>query len=73
MTVKEKLYNYINSGDEKLVSILYAVAREYMNDDEGYEFSEEELKEFEDRRKKRISGESKTYSWQQAKEIITGK
>lgn len=73
MTVKEKLYDYINSGDEKLLNLLYVVAREYNNDQIEDEFTEEDLQEFEDRRKKRLNGESKTYNWQQAKQMITGK
>ncbi len=53
---------------------MYAVAIEYTGEDDfEYEFSDEEVKSLEDRRAKRLSSESKTYNWQDAKGIITGR
>ena len=72
--IRQKLHQYIDKGDEKLLKLMYAIAKEYTEDDDfEYEFSDEEIKQFEERRTKRLSGESKTYSWQDAKAIITGK
>lgn len=72
--IRQKLHQYVDKGDEKLLKLLYAIAKEYTEDDDfEYEFSEEEIKLFEERRAKRVSGESKTYSWEDAKAIITGK
>ncbi len=72
--IRQKLHQYVDKGDEKLLKLLYAIAKEYTEDDDfEYEFSEEEIKLFEERRAKRLSGESKTYSWEEAKAIITGK
>ena len=72
--IHRKLHQYIDKGDEKLLKLMYAVAREYNEEDDfEYEFSEEEIKLFEQRRAKRLSGESKTYNWQDAKDMITGK
>jgi hypothetical protein len=74
VNIRQKLHQYIDKGDEKLLKLMYAVAKEYNEDDDfEYEFNEEEIKLFEERRSKRLSGESKTYSWQDAKDIITGK
>jgi arsenate reductase-like glutaredoxin family protein len=72
--IKEKLHHYINNSDEKLLHLMYALAKEY-NDGSisDYEFTNEELAEFEERRKKRLNGESKTYNWSDAKRMITGK
>jgi hypothetical protein len=33
----------------------------------------EDVRELDERRTRRLSGEAKTYTWQQAKGIITGK
>ena len=53
---------------------MYALAKEYNDEDDfEYEFTEDDIKAFDERRAKRLSGESKTYNWQEAKEIITGK
>ena len=72
--IRQKLHQYVDKGDEKLLKLLYAIAKEYTDDDDfEYEFSDEEIKLFEERRAKRLSGESKTYSWEDAKAIITGK
>jgi hypothetical protein len=72
--MRQKLHQYVDKGDEKLLKLMYAVAREYNEDDDfEYEFSQEEIQLFEQRRARRLSGESKTYSWPEAKEIITGK
>ncbi len=72
--IRQKLHQYVDKGDEKLLKLLYAIAKEYTDDDDfEYEFTDEEIKLFEERRAKRLSGESKTYSWEDAKAIITGK
>lgn len=72
-SLRQKLYQYIDQGDDKLLKLMYAVAKEYNDDDDfEYHFTDEEIKLFEERTAKRLSGESKTYSWKEAKEIITG-
>ncbi len=73
--IREHLHEYVEKGDEKLLRLLYALAKEYQEEDDDFEFNfkKKDLKKFDERRKKRISGESKTYNWHQAKEIITGK
>jgi hypothetical protein len=73
-SLRQKLHQYIDQGDDKLLKLMYAVAKEYNEDDDfEYKFTEEEIKLFEERTTKRLSGESKTYTWKDAKEIITGK
>ncbi len=72
--IRQKLHQYVDRGDEKLLKLMYAVAKEYTDEDDfEYIFSEIEIRLFEDRRARRLSGESKTYSWPEAKDIITGK
>ena len=69
--IRKKLQQYIDKGDEKLLKLMYAVAKEYSEDDDfEYDFTEEEIKVFEERKAKRLSGESKTYSWKDAKDIV---
>ncbi|HXL56598.1 MAG TPA: hypothetical protein VN958_10095 [Chitinophagaceae bacterium] len=72
--IREKLHQYVDKSDEKFLKLMYALAKEYHEDDDfEYEFTEEDIKAFDERRKKRLSGENKTYNWGEAKEIITGK
>jgi hypothetical protein len=71
--IRQKLHHYVDSGDEKLLKLMYAIAKEYNDDDDfEYEFSAGELQLFEERRIKRISGKSKMYDWNEDKAIITG-
>ena len=72
--IRQRLHQFVDKGDDMLLKLMYAVAKEYTGEDDfEYEFSDEEIKILEDRRAKRLSGESKTYSWQEAKDFITGK
>jgi hypothetical protein len=73
--IRQKLHQYIDDSDEKLLKLLFAVAKEYNDDDDDfeYEFTAEDIQEFDNRREKRLSGETRTYSWEEAKDIITGK
>lgn len=71
--IREKLHDYVDKGDPKLLKLMYAMAKEYNDEDDfEYEFTDEEIRIFEQRKAKRISGESKTFSWNEAKRIITG-
>ena len=71
--IRTRLYEYINVGDYNFLKIMYAVAKEYNEDDLDYTMNTEELAEMERRRTNRLNGTSKTYNWDEAKEIITGK
>jgi len=72
--IRQKLHQYIDNSDEKLLKLMLALAKEYNDEDDfDYEFTDADIKVFDEKREKRLSGESSTYSWQEAKEIITGK
>jgi Putative addiction module component len=72
--IKERLQKYIETGDEKLLKLMYAVAREYNDDDEKeYEFDTSEMQMLEKRWENFKSGKSKGYSWEEAKEMIRQK
>lgn len=69
-SLRQKLHQYIDKGDEKLLKLMYAVAREYNEDDDfEHQFTDEEIRLFEERTARRTSGESKTYNWKDAKDI----
>lgn len=74
LTIREQLHEYIDNSDGKLLKLMLALAKEYHDEvDFEPEFSEEEIAELDILRAKRLSGESKTYSWEEAKKMITGK
>jgi hypothetical protein len=67
--IKEQLHNVVESGDEKLLHLMYALTKEYNNEHEN-EFTADDLKEFEKRRENHLSGTTKSYSWSEAKKMI---
>lgn len=72
-SIRKRLQQYIDEGDEKLIRLMYAVAHEYHAIPEGdisHEFTKEDIRKYEERRAKRLRGESKTYSWDIAKNMI---
>ena len=74
ISIRQRLHQYIDKSDDKLLKLMYALIREYNEEgDLEYEFTAEEIQLFDERREKRLTGESKTYSWEDAKEIIIGK
>jgi putative addiction module component (TIGR02574 family) len=52
---------------------MYAVAREYNDDDKDYEIDDTEIQMLEERWESYKSGKSKAYSWEEAKEMIRKK
>jgi hypothetical protein len=70
LLIKEQLHYVVESGDEKLLHLMYALAKEYNNEQEN-EFTNAELNEFKRRRENHLNGTSKSYSWDEAKSIIT--
>lgn len=71
--IKEQLHECIDKGDERLLRLIYALVKEYNDDNTQYQFSEEDINQFDERRQMRLSGESRTYTWEETKAIVTGK
>ena len=55
LLIKEQLHNVVESGDEKLLHLMYALAKEYNNEQEN-EFTTAELNEFKRRRENHLKG-----------------
>ena len=70
--IRQQLHQRIDESDEKLLKLLYVLAMEY-NNDFSHEFAAHDIKQFDERSAKRLRGESKTYTWQEAKEMASGK
>jgi hypothetical protein len=52
--IREQLHQYIDKGDEKFLRLMYALAKEYNDEDDfEYEFTEDDIKAFDERRAKR--------------------
>ena len=69
--IRHQLHRYVDQGDEKLVKLLYALAKEY-NSDMGFEFTSDDIQQFEARSTSRLKEDSKTYTVKEARDTITG-
>jgi hypothetical protein len=69
IAIKEALHEYINNSDDKLLQMIYAMIREYNQQP----LNDADIAELEARTMRRQKGESKSYDWQTAKDIMTGK
>jgi hypothetical protein len=70
LLIKEQLHNVVDSGNEELLNLIFALVTAYNNEQEN-EFTEDKLNEFKRRRESHLNGTSKSYSWSEAKSIIT--
>ena len=66
-TMRKELQNIIANGNDELIARLYDAAKEYSD---GFKLPEEELKELNRRRERYLSGESKSYTWEESKQLI---
>jgi len=71
-TLKQELHQYIDNGDERFLQMVHTMAKEY-TDAETDDFAKEEMLELDARMQSYLNGESKSYTWEEAKAIITGR
>lgn len=71
--IRKKLITYIADADDKKVKGLYMLVEDEITQNSKFSLSTTEIKMLEKDREQHIKGKSKSYSWQEAKEIIRGK
>jgi phosphoribosylanthranilate isomerase len=73
-TIKEEFQHRIENSEEQLKKQSNSMLQNNNTEEEvDTQFTKDDMLIFDQRREKRISGESKTYSWDQAKTIIIPK
>jgi hypothetical protein len=70
--LKQELQEYINNGDERLLTILYEAAVGYDTEKDD-DLTAEDIVILEARRNARLNGESEVYDWETAKAMITSR
>lgn len=68
--IREKLHEYVDNSDEKLLKLMLALAKEYYEEDE---IDAAEIKLLDERRQSRLNGESTLHTWDEVKRSITNK
>lgn len=64
---------YIAEADDKKVKGLYLFIEDEMNKSQSFVLTDEHVKILDEERKKHVGKKSKSYSWEDAKEIVRGK
>ena len=69
--IRTRLQEYLEVADSKNVKAFYTMLETEIEDTlSNYTLSHEQMKEVEKRKKSYLAGESKTYSWYEAKLMI---
>ena len=70
--IQKKLISYLENADEKKVKAVYTIFEDEINEENSFTLSEEHIKILDTKKKKHLSGKSKSYTWEDAKKIIRG-
>ena len=71
--IRKKLMYYIADADDKKVKGLYMLIEDDISSKEKFELDDEQIKMLERDRNEHIKGKSKSYSREDAKQIVLGK
>jgi hypothetical protein len=72
--LKKRIQTYLEVGDDKIIKAVYTLLEAQLKATEtNFEFSEEQIKELNKRRKAHTSGKSKTYTLSEIKNKILAK
>ncbi len=71
--IRKKLINYIADADDKKIKGMYMLFEEEIEKEQAFKLSEKHITILDAEREKHINGKSKSYKWQEAKQIIRGK
>jgi hypothetical protein len=71
--IRKKLITYLADADDKKVKAIYTIFENEINQGEEFKLTDDHIKILDDRRAKRLSGKSKTYSWQEVHNNIRKK
>ena len=69
-TIRQRLHNYLDVADEKKLKAMYTMVEEDIEQHDKFEMSREEIAFLDEERDKHLRGDSLSYSWEAAREII---
>lgn len=68
--IRKKLIDYIAEADEQKVKGLYLLVEDDIQNAASFKLSKKQISFLEEERKEYISGKGKSYSWEEAKQLI---
>jgi hypothetical protein len=72
-TIRKKLHDYIADADDKKVRGMYLLLEDEINKKEAFQLKNEHFKILDEERQKHLSGNSNSYTWEDARQIIRSK
>ena len=72
LTTRQKLITYLADAEESKIDALYNILKENIDAEKQFAISDEELKMLEEDRELYLNGESKSYTREEAHQIIKG-
>ena len=70
--IRKKLMTYIADADDKKVKGLYMLVEDEISNKETFQLSANDLKMLEQDRATHMKGKSKSYNWEEFRQIIRG-
>ncbi len=70
--IRKKLKMYVDDVDDKIVKALYTLLEDDIEDSSSFALTKEQLSILDEEHALHLSGKTKSYSWEEAKEIIRG-
>ena len=72
--LKKNLHNYIDTMDDNFLRVMHAMAKEYMTTySEPLSLTREQMIDLKKRIARHKNGESRSYSWAEAKALARGR
>ena len=71
--IRKKLKTYVDDVDDKKVKALYTLLEEEIEENTSFALTKEHLEILDKEHELHVNGKSKSYTWEEAKEIIRGK
>ena len=68
--MRERLIAYLSDADDKKIKGLYSLLEDTIEESAHSELSQDELTFLNEERQKHLSGESKSYNWEEVKNMI---
>lgn len=68
--IRKRLINYITEADDKKIKGMYLLFQEDIERQAEFTLTDEHLRILEEERLQHLNGQTKSYNWNEAKEII---
>lgn len=72
LTIRQKLMTYLADADDSKVKAIYTLLEREIREDDIFTLSDEQLQILDEERELHVTGQSKSYSREDANQIIKG-